>query len=93
MKLPHGARGLRIESLAIVAGNDKLVISVGGGRHLTIHFDRKSGILDIHGTTESPKSHRTLFRISRENLDAMLSANDEPTRRLLLAIMRPLRPG
>jgi hypothetical protein len=58
------------------AGNEKVVVTLGEGKHLTIHFGTKSGVLDIHITNENEtdpdKKWKTLFKIRHYALYRML---------------------
>jgi hypothetical protein len=95
--LPHGARRLTVADLTIAFGRDKVVVPIPGQhRHVTLHLGHKSKWMDIHETIRTPdgrEQHDKLFRISHDNLNAMLLEFDGPMHAIFRRVLRPLRPG
>lgn len=82
-------------------GRDKLVIidrRAEDGRHLTIHFCGRSGMVDAHVTEPAAaRVHRTLGGVPRSELESLLAAIGLQAERhifqLVKRILRPVRFG
>jgi hypothetical protein len=91
-----GVNQFRFGPFELHFGIDKLVIldsRENDGRHLTIHFGGKSGIVDAHITEPAAKSHRTLGGIAQSDLESLLSSVGPRAEGYFLELMgRILRP-
>jgi len=96
--LPHGARGIEADNLALQFGADKVVFvprSAENGEHYTLQAGSVSGVLDLHETqmlSGRSERHRTLFAMRRDDVAAALGAMT-PLLSELLGLLRPLRLG
>jgi hypothetical protein len=96
--LPHDAKGIESDDFAIEFRGDKIVFVSKGSdppRHFTLQAGIKSGIIDLHETTDVPnrdERHRTLFAMRRDDLAVLLGAG-APMLAELVNLIRPLKLG
>jgi hypothetical protein len=96
--LPHAAKGIESDDFAIEFRGDKIIFVSKGSdppRHFTLQTGIKSGIIDLHETTDAPnrdEPHRTLFAMRREDLAALLGVG-APMLAALVNLIRPLNLG
>lgn len=94
--LPHGAKKIKMGDATLILANDKVVFSVKGDKHLTLHIGSYSQCLDIHETTRragSTDEHTTLFSITHEKLALVFKDLEPVVGASLRKMLRPLRPG
>lgn len=93
--LPHGAIGLESDEFVIEFRGGKIIFipKDGSGRHFTFQLTTKSGVMDLHETTDNGDGcHKTLFAIEKNELSRML-AGLKPMGREFIGLFRRLRVG
>jgi hypothetical protein len=95
--LPHGAKGIESDEFAIEFRGDKIVFvakSQTAGKHYTVHAGKKSGVIDLHETSDAKgqEQHRTLFAMRHDDLGALLG-EPAPLLPAFLRLLRPLKVG
>lgn len=84
--------------LKVLPSGKVLLIAQGSGVHYTLHPGHKSGVIDVHKTTERVVSgdsgrYETLLAIPKEELVCRLSQIGEAPFVEFLSLFRPIRLG
>lgn len=95
--LPHGAKRIDIDDLAVRFGVDKIELlrKSDGGSHHTLHAGFNSGVIDVHEAVvdeSGRKQYHTLFAIRRDDLPEALGELTSMVNELV-RLIRPLRLG
>ena len=97
--LPKGAKGFDLGEFAMdVRPDGKLLMLLrdGSNQHWTVHPGAKSGVLDLHKTTEAKgqgQPHETVFAIKHDDLADALFTSVPIWLPEILKMPRPLRLG